>query len=494
MAVVQISKIQIRRGKKNQGTGMPQLASGELAWAIDTQELFIGNGAISEGAPFVGNTKILTDKDSLLEIAAQYQYKYDSQLQYSPVTGTILRTLQNRLDDGNVNARNFGILPSAELAAQDLDQTEKIQAAINSIAATTKVTLEFDPGEYQFINTIVLPSNVSIKGSGKGVTIFKFAGMGVAFDAEHMSEGQVLTGFTITLVNNNSTGIKLQTVRKQNIYNIRLESGSSLLASNNIGINLVGNNSVVPDNKFLGLDFSTLTYGVYAENGATFSTISNSTFEDLYIGVYLKNASYYSLINNIFDNIAQQAFYVEAGTANYSKGNKYKNVGTSLGSAVTSIIKFVTDGNASVDDIFERRNYLETTNTNPYRPDLEGTGLVTSSVQKITLPSTPNTLLAFRLPLNNATAIKVDYIFQSSLYNQVRKGTLDLIVDKINNRVQLSDDYEFVGTTGEDALIFTANLENVTLSGESEINVRINYKNLNVNDVNTFTYTYSILS
>ena len=35
MAVVQISKIQVRRGKKNT-TGMPQLASGELAWAIDT--------------------------------------------------------------------------------------------------------------------------------------------------------------------------------------------------------------------------------------------------------------------------------------------------------------------------------------------------------------------------------------------------------------------------------------------------------------------------
>ena len=48
MAVVQISRIQIRRGRKNSGTGLPQLASGEIAWAIDTQELYIGNGAIAQ--------------------------------------------------------------------------------------------------------------------------------------------------------------------------------------------------------------------------------------------------------------------------------------------------------------------------------------------------------------------------------------------------------------------------------------------------------------
>lgn len=39
MAVLQISKIQIRRGTAGGGTGIPQLASGELAWALDTQEI-----------------------------------------------------------------------------------------------------------------------------------------------------------------------------------------------------------------------------------------------------------------------------------------------------------------------------------------------------------------------------------------------------------------------------------------------------------------------
>ena len=74
MAVVQISRIQLRRGKKLSGEGLPQLASGELAWAIDAQELWIGNGAVGEGAPSVGNTRLLTEVDNLLDFGT-YIYK-----------------------------------------------------------------------------------------------------------------------------------------------------------------------------------------------------------------------------------------------------------------------------------------------------------------------------------------------------------------------------------------------------------------------------------
>jgi len=65
VAVVQISKIQHRRGKETI-TGLPQLASAELGWAVDTQKLYIGNGSVDEGAPAVGNTEILTEKTNIL--------------------------------------------------------------------------------------------------------------------------------------------------------------------------------------------------------------------------------------------------------------------------------------------------------------------------------------------------------------------------------------------------------------------------------------------
>jgi len=61
MPIIEIAKIQVRRGQENQGQ-VPQLAPGEFAWAEDTQNLYIGK-RISEGANSDANTRILTDKD-----------------------------------------------------------------------------------------------------------------------------------------------------------------------------------------------------------------------------------------------------------------------------------------------------------------------------------------------------------------------------------------------------------------------------------------------
>jgi hypothetical protein len=65
MAVVQISKIQIRRGLQE---NLPQLASAELAWSVDERRLYIGNGTLAEGAPTVGVTEILTAQTIIAEL------------------------------------------------------------------------------------------------------------------------------------------------------------------------------------------------------------------------------------------------------------------------------------------------------------------------------------------------------------------------------------------------------------------------------------------
>jgi hypothetical protein len=57
MPIKQTSKVQARSGLQQ---NLPQLAKGELGWAVDTQRLYIGNGNVSEGAPFQGNTEIVT--------------------------------------------------------------------------------------------------------------------------------------------------------------------------------------------------------------------------------------------------------------------------------------------------------------------------------------------------------------------------------------------------------------------------------------------------
>jgi hypothetical protein len=57
MAVIQISRIQHRRGLE---ADLPNLSSAELGWSVDTRKLYIGNGTIEEGAPSLGKTEILT--------------------------------------------------------------------------------------------------------------------------------------------------------------------------------------------------------------------------------------------------------------------------------------------------------------------------------------------------------------------------------------------------------------------------------------------------
>src|SRR6056300_893507 len=174
MAVVQISRIQHRRGRKNQGSGLPQLASGEIGWAIDTQELYIGNGAVSEGAPQVGNTKILTESDDLLELVGQYAYKRGEIQTGDAISSPIERTLQAKLDD-IVNVRDFGA------TGDGTDQTVQLQRAIDQLfinSATkglskSRVQLYVPAVEYQISGSgLRIPPYATIIGAGVGKTVF----------------------------------------------------------------------------------------------------------------------------------------------------------------------------------------------------------------------------------------------------------------------------------------------------------------------------------
>jgi Major tropism determinant N-terminal domain len=186
MAVYQISRIQIRRGQANQGTGLPQLASGEMAWAIDTQELYIGNGSVSEGAPAVGNTKILTSNDLSSQAGLVntifYTYKV---LDTSIVTGVsvntpVSRSLQSRLDD-TVNLSDF-------LTTEDVvrnDYTTVIQRAINQLflnaghgnaysTVGNRIKLTLPAGTFNISSTLYIPSYVTLEGAGVDKTIINY--------------------------------------------------------------------------------------------------------------------------------------------------------------------------------------------------------------------------------------------------------------------------------------------------------------------------------
>ena len=103
MPIVQISRIQHRRGK---ATDLPQLAAGELGWVIDDQKLYIGNGTLADGAPNIGNTEIVTTGSSAF--GAALKYLYHGYLGDPGISGDATqRTLQTKLDE-RVSVKDFG--------------------------------------------------------------------------------------------------------------------------------------------------------------------------------------------------------------------------------------------------------------------------------------------------------------------------------------------------------------------------------------------------
>jgi len=177
VAVVQISRIQVRRGQKNQGSGLPQLASGELGWAIDTRELYIGNGSVSEGAPAVGNTQILTENSDIFNLADQYGYRANDSFIQTGATSTtpIQRTLQDRLDD-IVSVKAFGATGESSQTATVLIQRAIDQLFLNSAtkgSVSSRVVLYFEPGEYVIDDTLYIPPNATLVGAGIDKTIIR---------------------------------------------------------------------------------------------------------------------------------------------------------------------------------------------------------------------------------------------------------------------------------------------------------------------------------
>jgi hypothetical protein len=176
MAVVQISRIQVRRGQKNSGIGVPQLSSAEFAWAVDTQELFIGNGSVAEGAPAVGNTKILTEHDNILELAGSYRFAAND----VSISNSVARSLQTKIDEIEVSVVDFGAVPDGST-----DSTSAFAVAINQLFKNTndkyKKVLKVPNGTYLFATDLYVPSGVIIRGENVTETVLEIGNNSIIF-------------------------------------------------------------------------------------------------------------------------------------------------------------------------------------------------------------------------------------------------------------------------------------------------------------------------
>jgi len=527
MAVLQISRIQLRRGKKNEASGLPQLASGEMAWAIDAQELWIGNGAVSEGSPAVGNTRILTENENILDLAEQYQYKVnDPTIQTNADANfPIIRTLQDRLDDF-VTSNDYGIL------SDTTDQTVNIQNAITNlfVTAESRVVLQFQPGVFEISDTIDIPSYVTIEGAGIDKTVFNFTGTGTVFNFIKDDDGRTLQldnqprfismkGFSVVTDTIATQVFEMNSVRDSVFEDISIECAwttTSATSTASIGIGMYAFSSIVTcqRNKFIRVTVDGFCTGVYAKQDIFNNLFDNCGFKTLETGVQFGVGTGFGAIgfqygprkniikNSRFEYIRQHGIIVDNGYGNRSRSNMFKDTGNDNSGEISSIsgqvqfsvIKFTNPGNNSTQDIFDRALTLASSGfvTTPYLAEVEGSVFFNSPETRIVnIGQAYTAIKAFRIPLNSSTGITISYVYQSTAYEQMRKGTLSMAIDRVNNNIQLVDDYDYTGTVGDDEnLVFSANFEDI----DSYTTIVVSYTNSNISDIATLTYSYTALS
>jgi hypothetical protein len=508
MAVVQISKIQHRRGRKNSGTSLPQLASGEIGWAIDTQEVFIGNGSVAEGAPYVGNTKIITEHDNILDLALQYQYKRnDASIQTGPSSSQpIQRTVQERLDDV-VSVRAFGATGDGTtddtLAIQRaIDQLYLNDATKGSIASRTR--LVFEAGVYKITQSLRIPPYANLMGAGKDKTVIRQVGsFAVAYTVGSDSTPGVYTTLStmsslnqpqyidisdLTFENTYAgvPGLELIAVKNSTFTNIKIQGvwayPATALVDNSVGLRLSAKSSSVSctNNLFDNVEIVKYAYGIDSTFDIDSNTVSNATFYELGQGIRFghnvdpltsgrefgprKN----KILKSKFTRITQIGFEIIEGTANVSEGNIYVQVGNNGGTEETAtyeVIKFAVGGNVSLDDYFDRSVELTSNpayiNSVPYIPEVKGIVKSEHKFNKeIYIDQNAVGSPFIKLPANTSTSHTVHYFYTSAAMQVTRQGTIYINVDRNTDTVHLTDECSTVGDSGNiERLSFSATLE-----------------------------------
>jgi len=521
MAVIQISRIQHRRGLATQ-EGLPQLASGEIGWAIDQQRLFIGNGSVAEGAPAVGNTEVLTES-RMFELlstenftsATNYTYKghFPSvSIHTGPDSNSpVVRTLQEVLDD-NVTVLNFG-------AADQTDSTQAIQRAItetfNNVAnrdqTSSRLPVRIPAGEYYFTGTVYLPPNTTIVGDGIDKTVLIAIGPNTTIFETSDVDGNTgldiidqpinisMSGMTLSYGTATNTAtctplLVLDSVANSSISKVKFagEYNPDVFASTSSysAISLRGTGNLTRNLKLTDLEFYRVCYPAIANNDMTDIEISNSKFNDLYQGITLASNVTGSSPNqfgprnvnikyNKFSNIEKQAVYAGPNTGTNNQivleGNLYHNVGND-GSGdenpITSIISLLSHGNSTINDNFERLWNAQSgvAATVAQKPAVEGTLKVELSiVDRKTIVESTVTETLIRIPLaNTVTSITIDYTLEKdSVY---RKGTISVVGGQ--TAASLRDSYNVAGLNDGDTAFFAELVDTESLGSYDTLAVQ----------------------
>lgn len=492
MAIVQISRIQHRRGVK---TDLPQLASAELGWSVDSRQLYIGNGTLEEGAPSVGNTEILTEYSDLLSVAETYTFNGNA-AGYSVQTGTsstspITRTLQQKLDDF-VNVRDFGAkgdgttndTAAINRALQQLYTRNETYTTAPSLA---RRSLYFPAGNYILSGNVMrIPPYTTIVGDGMEHTIITQTDgtqecVAKLVDSKNQEGSSIgLNGAVIpSYININGvtfdSAVEVLSPPRQvfridqgNLVffrNVRFTGNTSDLTASTSGsacIKFSGSTEVTFDN----CEFDNQPYAVIAaESNISNIVFSGSKFHNLYLAMNIGDigteqvAGNIRVFNSTFDNIYSSA--IESRNANniISSFNYYGSVGyNNTAEPREPVISFAGKDCYSFGDTFLRTDdgKIET-EFNPVLVVIPQTGIRIGErnfgpgTRNPTLTNGTNTMLvAFPAATNNA---QIKYIATRGDYSKF--GTME--ITQSNGVLTYVDSYSETGTVD---VTMSANISN----------------------------------
>ncbi len=547
MAVVQISKIQHRRGKETT-TGIPQLASAELGWAVDTQKLYIGNGSVNEGAPAVGNTEILTTKTNIFDLLDQYEFKGNTGATVQTgefANDPIKRTIQKRLDD-IVSIKSFGAVGDGVTDDSDAIQRAVDQIFLNSsdkFDAKSRRTLKIEAGTYKVIKTIYIPPYANLVGDGPDSTVIEmhpdpqenvptakaifqtvggdstpgnyvlFANMGSIARPKHI----LLSG--LSFKTNSSVGIYAPHVYLDNttesiIHDCKFEGKWVSLQGldvNQVGIDIRGLGALTSENIVISkCHFTKNSVHIYSIYDTQSVTVSESVFTFGHVGIDLARTSSgngsqsqgprnYIIKNNNFDKIDDFGIAVHAPNnttpwGHTSTGNNFLDVANNSNgqnAPQTSVIKFDTPLCESTGDFFERDAFINESGliSTPFKPNVDGFHYTRSRVKKETLAEVDSPTQILKIPFTKDKFAYVDYLIVKSgtSSDTTRQGRLTITLN--NSSVNLTDSHSHTGNS-DGAVDWSCTLDDLDSTTGSET-VAVKYRNPIGNGVGTLTYSLS---
>jgi len=542
MAVLQIARIQVRRGQENV-TGIPQLESGEFGWAVDTQKLYIGNGSIEEGAPYKGNTEILTEH-TVSSIFTLPTYTYVGHTTLLNLSSTV-RTIQSKLDDfvsiydfGNgddVNPLGNGVVDVSNCLQTAIDQ---IFLNSNKTDPASRVALRIPAGVYVISQTIFLPTNATLIGDGQGKTVLRMVANStpiIQFCDQDSVSGNYnvfpyigdsgkeprninLIGLTFEYDSANSLINQYPLVLADCAIDCYIVDckftgsyvvGSSTSDAGYCGIEIRGQVAMTTRDLLIqNCTFENLYYGIKSNYDSEDTIIENCRFKKLNRGIsYSETAQGGNYVgpvrtkisNSKFYEIEKEGFYVGAiyalPTFHSSAYNTFKEVGNDLNgdfNAVYPIINYQTSGNTSDGDYFDRFENINSTSTEVLFVESIQGNHYTDNHKVYTANIVANDYVRlFRLPLPDQTQkYTIPYsAFWDSL-NISRKGELSINVATFSSlpyspEVSVTDNYSYIGSDlhwqDDFAFVITTN------TATSTINVGLQ----GANDSGIISYRYT---